>query len=191
MTHWGSVFSSPSAGSCTSSNSPSNQETLVPLEKHDHPAACPSHSVEDQHPAPLAMVFITRDPSAAWATRKGPRSCHCLKEPGEAAGNYTHISWSWFYNKTSHLNSLINDGQPGFRKRSSRLANWPEFSRGPSARVHTQGESISWETHKTFTKLHGRLMSHMQQTTWTVGTRERRYFSISWRLATARKRESG
>lgn len=143
-------------------------------------------------PCSLSHGFYnTWDPSAAWATRKGPRSCHCLKEPGEAAGNYTHISWSWFYNKTSHLNSLINDGQPGFRKRSSRLTNWPEFSRGPSARVHTRGESISWETHKTFTKLHGRLMSHIQQTAWTVGTRERRYFSISWRLATARKRESG
>lgn len=34
---------------------------------------------------------------------------------------------------------MINDGQPGFRKRSSRLANWPEFSRGLSARVHTRG----------------------------------------------------
>lgn len=61
VTHWGSVFSSPSAGSCTSSNPPSNQETLVPLEKHDHPAACPSHRVEEQDPAPLAMAFITHE----------------------------------------------------------------------------------------------------------------------------------
>lgn len=64
------------------------------------------------------------------------------------------------------MNSLINDGEPDFRKRSPCLANWLEFSQGMLARVHAQGNSvdtISWDTQKKKrNKLYRRLMFQMQ-----------------------------
>lgn len=137
--------------------------------------------------------YNTWDPSAAWTTRKGPKSCQCVWESLGTQQEITHtLAEVDFKTKQAIWTAwLMMANQASGKGVHVLLTGWSSH-RGCRP-GYTYGrdsvESISWDTQKTFNKLHRRLMFQMQQMPWTVGTRERSYVSINWKLAMEQKRE--
>lgn len=136
----------------------------------------------------------TWDPSAAWTTRKGPRSCHRFQESLGMQQKITHtLAEVEFKTKQAIWTAwLMTANQASGKGVHVLLTGWsshrgcrPGYTYGGDS-----GASISWDTRKSFNKLHRRLMFQMQQTSWTVGTRERSYVSINRKLAMKQNRES-